>query len=236
MDRPGSRPGRRPQISAGGRRVGDRPRARRLGSVPQPTSTRQGRRRPSDRGTRPPRPGPAGRLRRLRRLGPRRGRRQADLLRALRPAAPRPGVGRHRGQQRPPDPGLQGHGPGLAGLRRDDARLAQGPPRDRPRALLHDRRQHLAERPADVPAHRRRLDRARPQRQPDQHRTSCAEMVADLPGPAGELDLTRGRRRRRPTTPAWSPRCSPTTPTRIARAARARGAAAARAAPSASSG
>ena len=58
----------------------------------------------------------------------------------------------HRGQQRPADPGLQGHGPGLAGLRRVDAGVAQGPPRDRPRALLHDRREHLAERPADLPA------------------------------------------------------------------------------------
>ena len=38
-------------------------------------------------------------------------------------------------------------------------------------------------------AHRRRLDRARPQRQPDQHRTSSPQMVADLPGPGDELDL-----------------------------------------------
>ena len=65
--------------------------------------------------------GPAGRLRRLRCLGPRRRGRQAHLLRALRAAAPRPGVGRHRGQQRLADPGLQGHGPGLPGLRRAHA-------------------------------------------------------------------------------------------------------------------
>jgi alkanesulfonate monooxygenase SsuD/methylene tetrahydromethanopterin reductase-like flavin-dependent oxidoreductase (luciferase family) len=55
----------------------------------------------SRRRTPDPRPaarreGPAGRLRGLRRLGPRRGGRQADLLRPLRAAAPRPGVGRHR--------------------------------------------------------------------------------------------------------------------------------------------
>ena len=53
----------------------------------------------------------------------RRGR-QAHLLRALRPAAPRPGVRRHRGQRRPSHPRLQGHGPGLAGLRRGHARAA----------------------------------------------------------------------------------------------------------------
>ena len=45
----------------------------------------------------------AGRLRRLRGLGARRGRRQAHLLRSLRPAAPGPGVRRHGGLRRPPD-------------------------------------------------------------------------------------------------------------------------------------
>ncbi len=108
-------------------------------------------------------------MRRVRCLGPRRRRRQAHLLRPLRPPAPRPGVGRHLGQQRPPDPRLQGHGPGLPGLRRVHARGPQGSPRGGPLALLHDRGQHLAQRPADVPAHGRRLDRAGPQRQPDQH-------------------------------------------------------------------
>jgi hypothetical protein len=74
----------------------------------------------------PPREGSAGRLRRVRGVGPRRGGRQAHLLRPLRPAAPRPGVGRHRGQRRPPDPGLQGHGPGLPGLRRGGLASLQG--------------------------------------------------------------------------------------------------------------
>ena len=110
------------------------------------------RRRPPDARPRPPRPRTPGRLWRLRRLGPGGGRREAHLLRPLRAAAPRPGVGRHRGQQRPPDPRLQGHGPGLAGLRRVHPRGAQGPPRDRSLALLHDRRQHLEQRPADLPA------------------------------------------------------------------------------------
>ena len=66
--------------------------------------------------------------------------------------------------------------------------LAQGPPRHRARALLHDRRQHLGERPADVPPDRRRLDRAGPQRQPDQH-PELSRMVDDLPSAADELDI-----------------------------------------------
>ena len=38
-------------------------------------------------------------------------------------------------------------------------------------------------------------------------------MVAELPGPDGELDAARPRRSRpRPTTPAWSPRCWPHHP------------------------
>ena len=77
---------------------------------------------------RPTGPGTAGRVWRFRRVGPRRGGRQPDLLRALCPPAPRPGVGRHRGEQRPADLGLQGHGARVAGLRRDHAGLAQGPP------------------------------------------------------------------------------------------------------------
>ena len=177
-------------------------------------------RRPTDHRPRPPGPGPAGRLWRLRRLGPGRGRRQAHLLRPLRPAAPRPGVGRHRGQQRPPDPGLQGHGPGLAGLRRVDARVAQGPPRDRPRALLDDRRQHLAQRPADLPPHRGRLDRAGPQRQPDQHRRAGHRWSPTWPRSTASSTSSVRRPRRPPTTPAWSPRCSPTTPTAPSRSRR----------------
>ena len=109
-------------------------------------------------------------MRRLRRVGPRRGRRQADLLRALRPAAPRPGVGRHRRRQRSPDPRLQGHGPGVPGLRRVHPRGAARSRGDRPLALLDDRLERVAQRAADLPLHVVRLDRARPQRQPDEHR------------------------------------------------------------------
>ncbi len=70
---------------------------------------------------------------------PGRGGRQADLLRPLRAAAPGPGVGRHRGQRRPPDGRLQGHGPGLPGLHRGGAGLPARPPRDRALPLLDDR-------------------------------------------------------------------------------------------------
>ena len=46
-------------------------------------------------------------------------------------------------------PRLQGHGPGLPGLRRALARRPARPPRRRPLPLLHHRRLHLGERPAD---------------------------------------------------------------------------------------
>src|SRR5207342_1059830 len=59
-------------------------------------------------------------------LGTRRGRRQADLLRALRAAAPRPGGRRHRGLRRAPHRGLQGSGSGEPGLRRAGAVLVRG--------------------------------------------------------------------------------------------------------------
>ena len=42
---------------------------------------------------------------------------------------------------------------------------------------------HLAERPADVPAHRRRLHRARPQRQPDQHPRAARTWSPTCPAP-----------------------------------------------------
>ena len=97
----------------------------------------------------------------------------------------------------------------------DESTLAslQGPPRRRPRALLHHRREHLAQRAADVPAHRDRLDRAGPQRQPDQH--PRARRAGRRPRRRRSASSTCRRQRagRRPTTPAWSPRCWRTTPT-----------------------
>ncbi len=146
-------------------------------------------RRPAHRGPRPPRPGPAGRVRGLRGLGPRGGRGQAHVLRALRAAAPRPGVRGHRGQQRTPDPRLQGHGPGVAGVRRDHAGLPERASGDRPRAVLHHGLEQLGQRATDLPAHRRRVDRPRPQREPDQHRRA---------GHDGHRAPTRERRARHP--------------------------------------
>ena len=108
------------------------------------------RRWASDPRSRPTRSRTPRCLRRLRSLGSRRGRREAHLLRLVRPAAPRPGVGRHRRRQRPSDPGLQGHGSGFPGVRRADARVADRASRHRPLALLHDRCERLAQRPADI--------------------------------------------------------------------------------------
>ena len=113
---------------------------------------------------------PWPRLWRLRHLRPRPGRRPADLPRAVRAAAPRPGVGRHRGERRRDDHRRQGHGPRHPGLRRAPARPAAGPPRDRPQPLLDHRVVVVAERAAGVPVGRRRRLLARPQRQPHEHR------------------------------------------------------------------
>ena len=117
---------------------------------------------------------PARGMRRVRRLGTRRGRRQADLLRALRAAAPRSGGRRHRRLRRAAHRGLQGPGPGEPGLRRAGAVLAARAPGRRPRPVLHDRLHHLGERPADVPHHGDR-QRHRPgaQRQPGEHRRAA---------------------------------------------------------------
>ena len=109
-------------------------------------------------------------MRRLRGLGARRGGRQAQLLRPLRAAAPRPGGRRHRRRRRVADRRLQGPRPGLPGLRRADAVLAERAHRRRALPVLHHRIRHLGERPADLRHHRRRLrHRAGPQRQPGQH-------------------------------------------------------------------
>ena len=170
-------------------------------------------RRSAQRRPRPPGPGPPGRLRRLRRLGARRGRRQADLLRPLRAPAPRPGVGRDRGEQRSPDPGLQGHGPGLAGLRRDHPRLAQGPPRDRARRYSTTGRasgRTRSRRSAPPPTARSRWATTATSSTP----TSCASMVDDLPpAPRASSTSTPATSRPRPTTPGWSPHSWRTTRT-----------------------
>ena len=82
------------------------------------------------------------RLRRLRRLRPRPAGRPPHLPRPLRPPAPGPGVGRHRGERRRDHHRRQGHGPRHPGVRRAPARPARGPPRHRPQPLLHHRVEH----------------------------------------------------------------------------------------------
>ena len=53
-------------------------------------------------------------------------------------------------------------------------------------------RQHLAERAADLPPDRRRLDRARPQRQPDQHPRAAASWSTTCPAPTTSSTCTPG--------------------------------------------
>ena len=92
--------------------------------------------------------------------------------------------------------------PGVAG---------PGPPGDRPLPLLHDRRERLEERPADLPLDRVGRHRPRPQRQPDQH-----PGAADLAGrtrrrhrvAAARLAAQRRHHRHR----LWSPPCWPPFP------------------------
>ena len=79
---------------------------------------------------------------------------------------------------------VEGHGPRHPGVRRAPPRPARRPPRHRPRALLHHRVEHLAQRAAGLPRGRRRRLRARPQRQPHQHRSSSPSSSGMLPGHA----------------------------------------------------
>ena len=195
-----------------------RRRARRPGRRPAADDTRYGRaatgcRSPSPaRGDRPARrraapslrvAAPAARLsltcverafprqlRRVRHLRPGPRRRPAHLLRPLRPAASRPGERRHRGGRRGPDHGRQRHGSGLAGLQRKGARRADRHARHRSRALLHDRRDRLAELPAAHALARRAHHRPGPQRQPRQH-----DRAARRAAPAGRRVQVRHRHR-----------------------------------------
>ena len=150
----------------------------------------------------PRREAAAGRLRGLRGLGPRRRGRQAHLLRPLRAAAPWPGGRRHRGQRRRRRVrGLQGPRPGLAGVRRGDARHPAGHI-----AVGHTRYSTTGS---------TTWENAQPT-----FRTTRAGTGLAL-GHNGNLvntaDLARRGRARRasaatgsapPPTPTWSPRCS----------------------------
>ena len=197
-----------------GRRICLEPTAApRLGSVHQPHQDAQGWRRPADRSPRPPGPGTPGRLRRLRRLGPGRGRRQADLLRPLRPPAPRPGVGRHRGEQRPPDPGLQGHGPGLQVF--DETTLASLKGH---LAIGHCRYSTTGAstwqnaQPTFRPTADGSIALGHNGNLINTHELHRAGRRPARPRPTS-WTCTPAPSRRRPTTPGWSPRCSRTTPT-----------------------
>ena len=99
---------------------------------------RLGRRRRTARG-----------VRRARALHAARRRRRPDgVLRAVRPAAPRPGGRRHRGERRQPGPAAQGRRPRVAGVHARGARPAHRLPRDRPHPLQHDRRRSARRTPS----------------------------------------------------------------------------------------
>ena len=153
-------------------------------------------------------------VRRLRHLRPTRRprprRRPAHLLRALRAPAPRPGERRHRRVGRLAGDGDEGHGPREPGVRRAAPVGPLRPYRDRPCPLLDHRLDGVAERPADRAPFEPRGDRARPQRQPDQHvgpprrpaRAARAPRVdlrhrgdrrADRPAPVRRPGRRRGR-------------------------------------------
>ena len=101
----------------------------------------------------------------------------------VRAPAPRPGVGRRRGQRRRAADALQGPRDDRPGPRRAAAPALPRRPRDRPLPLLDDRLDGLGERPADVPARAAPGGRDRPQRQPRQH-PRAARPARGRPGPA----------------------------------------------------
>ncbi len=157
---------RHPAAPAGHGRRRPRSRSARPGSR-SPTASRRSRRRCPGSWTAP---ADVRRLRHLRTAGRARPRRRAaDLLRPLRAPAPRSGERGHRRLRRRADHGDEGHGSGQPGVRRGQALGARGPHRDRARPLLDHRLDGVAERPAGRAPRRRPHDRARAQRQPDQH-------------------------------------------------------------------
>ena len=117
---------------------------------------------------------------RLRSLRTRTRRIPSGLLRPVRAAAPRPGVGRHRDLRRRPHHDHARQRARLPGLRRRQAARADRRHGDRPRAVLDHRRRILGERPADL-ARRRPRAGPRPQRQPDQRRRHLQPSQAQGP-------------------------------------------------------
>ena len=120
-------------------------------------------------------------MRGVRHLRPRDGRRPPHLLRPLRAAAPGAGIGRHSGHRRRAADRPQGHGPGLAGVRRGDPAVAPRQAGHRPRALLHHRVERDAQRPALRPHPRRFVHRPGSQRQSGQHRRPAGQSAAERP-------------------------------------------------------
>ena len=94
----------------------------------------------------------------------------ADLLRSLRPAAPRSGERGYRLQQRRREDVLraQRNGSRLTGLLAGKPRVAQRNPRDRPCPLLDHGIEHSTQLATPQRRHRSRPTRHRPQRQPRQ--------------------------------------------------------------------
>ncbi|TMM09937.1 MAG: hypothetical protein E6F98_13645 [Actinobacteria bacterium] len=105
-------------------------------------------------------------VRRLRRLRARARRCAAHVLRPVRPATPRPGVGRDRGLRAEAAHGAPRPGPRDAGVRRAEAARAARASRDRPHALLHHRLVAVGECATARAARPQPDGRARPQRQP----------------------------------------------------------------------
>ena len=98
------------------------------------------------------------------------GRLASRVLRAVRASAPRAGGGGYRGvRPRQPDRSPR-DGPGRARVRRATTAGAAGRGRDRPHALLDDRREQVGERAAAHPPRERADGRARPQREPRERR------------------------------------------------------------------
>ena len=162
-------------------------------------------------------------MRGLRRLGPRRGRRQADVLRPVRDPAPGPGVRGHRDLQRPAHQRLQGHGPRLPGLRRDHA---EHPDRAHGRGalpLLDHRRLDLDQRAADPGRHAPRHGRPGPQRQPHELRGALRPSDRQVGVPVARGDGPRQHHGHRPGDLAAG-----RAPARLPRGGRAGAAAAAR--------
>ena len=143
-------------------------------------------------------------MRRVRRPLARARRRAPHVLRALRAAAPWPGVRgdrrrrRHAGHRRPRD------GPRTARVRRGEALRAARRGRDRPYPLLDDGRRPLVERPAGRAPRRRAHGRARAQREP--RRPDAAPRRAARRGRAARDDLRhRGDRRAPRERPVAAP-------------------------------